>query len=380
MVWDEEEPIDFLMESLPNINVALRSGVEDKIGREAATRLLAGRIRRKLMTDVLEPLPFSITIAICTKDHPDLVERCLASLALLNEPVHGAPVSVDILVVDNASTDDRTERLVAKWSSVHYVQERRPGLNFARNRALEEASNTFIAFLDDDTTVDPGWLNGLLEAWRENPDADAFTGLILPYELETEAQILFERRGGFRRGFEKTRYHGDFLEGSPQYPCGAGIFGAGANMAFRCSVLRELGGFDEALDTGAPLPGGGDLDMFYRIVRHGYVLVYEPKYLVYHQHRREMKALKRQYWTWGQGFMAFVVKSYLADPTYRPRFRRLVWWWSKYMLVQVVRALRGRHVLPISFVMGELSGGLVGLCGEYQRSQQRIKRIKAAYP
>jgi hypothetical protein len=53
-----------------------------------------------------------------------------------------------------------------------------------------------------------------MEAWAENPDAAAFTGLVLPYELATDAQILFEQRGGFRRGFEKIRY-GQVLPGNP---------------------------------------------------------------------------------------------------------------------------------------------------------------------
>jgi hypothetical protein len=47
--------------------------------------------------------------------------------------------------------------------------------------------------------------------------------------------------------------------------------------------LLELGGFDDALDTGPPLPGRGDLDIFYRLVRRGYPLIREPKLLIYQQ-------------------------------------------------------------------------------------------------
>ena len=55
---------------------------------------------------------------------------------------------------------------------------------------------------------------------------------------------------------------GQVLSGNPLYPCGSGIFGAGCNMAFKREVLLKLGGFDEALDTGAPLPGGGRFRYF----------------------------------------------------------------------------------------------------------------------
>jgi GT2 family glycosyltransferase len=235
-----------------------------------------------------------------------------------------ATVPVEILVVDNAPSDMRTRKLIASLPDIRYVCEPKPGLNFARNQALREATGELLAFLDDDVTIDHGWLAGLLEAWAENPDAAAFTGLVLPYELVTEAQIIFEQRGGFRRGFEKIRY-GQSLPGNPLYPCGAGIFGAGANMAFHRDILIDLGGFDEALDTGTHIPGGGDLDIFYRIIRAGYPLVYEPQFLVFHQHRREIEALRRQYRrSWGLGFMAFVTKCYRTDPLQRPKLRRLL--------------------------------------------------------
>jgi hypothetical protein len=150
-------------------------------------------------------------------------------------------------------------------------------------------------------------------------------------------------------------------------------------MAFRREVLLELGGFDEALDTGAPLPGGGDLDIFYRIIRAGHTLVYEPRYLVFHKHRRRLAKLIRQYWSWGLGFMAFVSKTYQRDSTQRSKLRRLVAWWFQDQVYQLAKSLIGLHPLPPRMMLAELWGGVVGLMGEYTRSQSRVERIRRQF-
>ena len=375
----KDKPIGFLMQALPAKSIITSDELVPWIVQELGSKLLQESLREELVCPANQrPLP-SLTVAICTKDRTDNLARCLESLLKLqtaNKPV-GSP-NFEILVVDNAPSDEQTQKLVASLPTVNYVREPKPGLDFARNRALTEATNEMLAFLDDDVVVDRNWLDGFIEAWAENPDAAAFTGLVLPYELATEAQILFEQNGGFRRGFEKIRY-GQFLPGNPLYPCGSGIFGAGCNMAFRREILLKLGGFDEALDTGAPLPGGGDLDIFYRVIRAGYPLVYEPQYLVFHQHRREKEKLRRQYWTWGLGFTAFVVKSYQSDPPQRPKLRRLVWWWLKYQLDRLKNSLRGQYVLPPAMILAELWGGIVGIFGEYPRSLKRSDLIRRQF-
>lgn len=372
------KPVGFLMQPLPAKTALTPEDLAPLLSQEIGTKLLQETLREELVSPANQDQFPALTVAICTKDRPENVARCLESLLKLQN-LENSPPRFEILIVDNAPTDERTKELAATLPTVRYVREPRAGLDFARNRALQEATGEIIAYLDDDVTVDWKWLAGLMEVWAENPDAAAFTGLVLPYELQTEAQILFEQRGGFRRGFEKIRY-GSVLPGNPLYPCGSGIFGAGCNMAFRREVLLKLGGFDEALDTGRLLPGGGDLDIFYRVIRAGYPLVYEPQYLVFHQHRRDLAGLRRQYWSWGLGFMAFVVKSYQHDPAQRSKFRLLVLWWFKDQLRQLGESLIGRHVLPPRMILAELWGGIMGLWGEYSRSLRRIEQIKKQFP
>src|SRR6185312_16003710 len=101
---------------------------------------------------------------------------CLESLAALDDP------PFEILVIDNAPADDATERLVrGRFGHVRYVRELRPGLDWARNRAIEESVGEIIAFTDDDVIVDRGWTLALARVFASAPNAWAVTGLVAPF-------------------------------------------------------------------------------------------------------------------------------------------------------------------------------------------------------
>jgi len=363
-------PIGYLLkETEPGILLTCEI-LEEWIVESLKLKIVEEALSKELSRTECQPQMPSVSVAICTHDRPQRLIRCLRSLEMIRDH-HG----IEILVVDNAPRDGATASAAAQFPSVRYVVEKCAGLDFARNRAWLEAKGDWITYLDDDVIVDKWWFEGLQEAWKENQDASAFTGLVMPLELGSRAQILFERRDGFRRGFDKRRY-GASLPGNPLYPCGAGIFGAGCNMAFRRDVLRELGGFDDALDTGASLPGGGDLDMFYRVIRAGGVLVYEPSYMVFHEHRHSETDLQRQYFSWGLGFMAFVGKHLHGSVEDKDRFRSLARWWARDQLRQLKASLRSRHPLPPRMILAEISGGIMGILGQYRRSCKRIERIR----
>jgi hypothetical protein len=105
--------------------------------------------------------------------------------------------------------------------------------------------------------------------------------------------------------------------------------------------------------------------------------VYEPRFLVFHQHRREMSALRRQYArSWGLGFMCYLTKCLKTDPERRINLVRLMIWWFSHHTRGVIEhlakcALRRDHVPP-SLLVGELWGGVVGLLGGYERSRRRV--------
>jgi len=372
LLRDGRHPLGFLLiprSQAPSTGAALT----DLAAAVAAPGLLTERVRRGLLRGEESPPAAtpSVTVAVCTRNRPDDLVECLGSV-LAAVGTHPA----EILVVDNCPPDERTREVVSRLDGVRYVREPVAGLDVARNRALEEARGEWIAFVDDDVRVDRYWLDGFAAALVEHPDAAALTGLVLPAELQTEAQLRFERRGGFGRGYEQRRWDGRHAPGNRLHPLGAGIFGAGCNMAFDVAVMRSAGGFDEALDTGPPLPGGGDLDAFYRVLDAGHVLVYEPRMAVFHRHRRGMDELRRQYASWGSGFAAFLGARW-GDPRERGQIVRMVLWWLRYQQRQLAGGVRERNREDVRSAWAELVGGVTGLPFGYARSRRRMALRRA---
>ena len=307
------------------------------------------------------PLP-TVTVAVCTRDRPADLARCLDSLQCLEY------ANLEIIIVDNAPSSHASERLVhTYYPGMRYFCESRPGLDWARNRAIMESLGEIIAFTDDDVVVHPGWIHALAAAFAEKPEVMAVTGLVVPYELETEAQLLFEQHGGFGRGFVRkwARVARENGESFPYH--GTGQFGTGANMAFRRNLFDKIGGFDPALDVGTVTNGGGDLEMFFRVLKEGYLLLYEPRAIVRHRHRRNYAELRSQITNWGIAFYAYLVRSASAYPDERIAFIRfgIRWLWRhmRQLFISLFRSSR----LGRDLILAELYGSIIGLF-RYQKA------------
>ena len=98
-------------------------------------------------------------------------------------------------------------------------------------------------------------------------------------------------------------------------------------MAYRRRVFATIGEFDPALDVGTVTQGGGDLDMFFRVMQHGLVLVYEPAAIVRHRHRRTQGGVHRQLVGWGSGFYAYLARNAAMQPRARAAIVRFGLWY-----------------------------------------------------
>ena len=138
-----------------------------------------------------------MTAVICTRERPLGLKACLDSLMQQHYPDYS------VLVVDNAPATDASSRVVSEMQdhpvSVKYVVEPRRGLAWARNCALEMVPSGITAWIDDDEVADRYWLAELARGFAEHPDAAAVSGIMLPAELETQAQVWFEQYGGHHK-------------------------------------------------------------------------------------------------------------------------------------------------------------------------------------
>jgi GT2 family glycosyltransferase len=277
----------------------------------------------------------------------------------------------EILIVDNCPSDQSTAELVSRHPPIRYIHEPTPGLDAARNRALAEARGEVVAFTDDDARVDQGWLTALLENF-EDPTVAVVTGITMPAELETEAQRWFEEKDGFGRGFVRQEYDAETL-----LPLAAGRVGAGVNMAIRRSAVEEIGLFDLALDGGTLSRSGGDQEFFFRALSRGFRIVYEPRALVWHKHRREWDALRHTLYGYGVGVFAWWTSALLNE-----RETTLLWraprWFFEYHVRNLSRALLRRpgHV-PLDLAWAEFLGAVAGPAS-YFRARRRVARSDRA--
>lgn len=253
----------------------------------------------------------SIVVATCA--NPEIVVGCVEAI---RTNVDGA---FEVIVVENrpkgSTVASALKERVGDDDRVRYVEEHRPGLSSARNAGLNAARGELVAFTDDDVRVDAVWARAIRARFAAEPEVDCVTGLILPLELETPAQLLDERFASFGKGFVRRSYSLDSPPpDQPLFPYTAGYFGSGANMTFRAKVIREMGGFDKALGTGTPARGSEDLDICIRLLQSGRRLTYEPSAMVWHRHPDTYAGVRRQVFGYGVGLGAMLTKQIVLGP------------------------------------------------------------------
>jgi GT2 family glycosyltransferase len=306
----------------------------------------------------LQNAPFA-SVVIATHNRTESLAETISSLLDMVYP------RFEIIVVDNApATDDTASFIQQNYPGddlVRYVREDYPGLSVAHNSGLKAVSASYVAFTDDDVILDRYWLANLIRGFFEAENVGCVTGMILPYEIETAAQAWIEQYGGFSKGFQPQVF--DLKEhriDHPLYPFAAGWFGSGASMAFKTDVLVDLGGFDPATGAGTIAMGGDDLSAFFQVVSQGHRLVYEPRAMLFHKHRREYQGLRRQAYGYGVGLSAFLTKTIFDRP-------------------QRLLTLASRIPAGLAYLFGAQSNKNAKKLADYPAELNRLERLGMLY-
>lgn len=298
--------------------------VSGRVVRTSWERLVAGELPDSAKREIVDAAAWAIwleehalparalsipdsraSIVVCTRDRTDDLERCLDSIR-----TH-ARNALEVVVVDSAPSDQSTRELVASRPDITYVHEPRPGLSIARNTGIAASVGDVIAFTDDDAVIESRWLDELLGPFND-PTVGVVTGLGLPYELNSKSQEWFERLSSFIKGYDRKEF------GIPSVdPLGAGNVGAGVNMAVRRTALNEIGVFDEIFGPGTPAKAGDDHEFFYRALRSGHRIVYEPRAIIRHTHRRDWPALERAAESYGTAVYAWWIHALIHHRDFR---------------------------------------------------------------
>jgi GT2 family glycosyltransferase len=213
-------------------------------------------------------VPPDVSVVVVTWNGREYLDDCLGAIAAQQE------VAAETILVDNASTDGSAEyvRAAFPWVRIVRLAENR-GFAGGNNAGAREATGTFLAFLNNDTRADPGWLRAL----RASVDLDARVALVTsrivymhdPATLDSAGDGLLRWGGAFKR------LHGQPAAGALESQEVFGVCGAACLMPK--AVFEELGGFDEDFFASHE-----DVDLSYRARLRGYRCQYAASAVVHH--------------------------------------------------------------------------------------------------
>jgi glycosyltransferase involved in cell wall biosynthesis len=245
-----------------------------------------------------------ITAILCTYNRWKMLATALDSIAKQTLP---ESVEWEVLVVDNNSRD-QTREVVEDFSRRHprhfrYLFEPQQGKSYALNAGIREAKGEVLAFMDDDVTVDPRWLDNLTAPLRNGEWAGSGGRTISTQSFTPPDWLALE---GPYCMMGVIYAHFDLGD----EPCELDIPPYGTNMAFRRVMFEKYGGF--RADLG-PRPGseirGEDTELGRRLMAAGEHLRYEPSAVVYHS-IPEGRVTKDFFLTWWLDFGRATVREW----------------------------------------------------------------------
>ena len=259
--------------------------------------------------------PF-VSVIVITFNRATILKACLESL---NDQTYPKD-RYEVIVVDDCSKDNTVEvaRLYGAKVISHEVNR---GIPSARNTGLAAAKGEITAYIDDDAIADPAWLENLIQPFSD-PEVTASGGQTFAFKTEFIAERYLAAGGygnpaplAFGKSknpisrfmvYLKSMFTPVTISAKPIEV--QAVFGL--NCAFRTSVLRAVGGYDETLLADE------DSEISTRLRQSGAHIMFVPDAIIHHRHRERLGYLIRQTYRRSQYTVGYYAKEKKTLPIF----------------------------------------------------------------
>jgi GT2 family glycosyltransferase len=227
------------------------------------------------------------------------LQTCLDSLARQTYP------NIEIIITDNASSDGSQTFIRENYPSVRLVElPTNRGFTGACNAGMAAAQGSYIALLNNDTEVDPKWVEAIVDVFERHPEVGSVASKMLLFDKRdhihtTGDYFTLDGRAGNRGVWQKD-------EG--QYEREEYVFSAcGGSAAYRRLMLDQIGMLDDDFFFS-----GEDVDLGWRAQLAGWRCLYTPCAIVYHHLSATGGGVTASYHD-GRNLIYILVKNYPSE-------------------------------------------------------------------
>lgn len=246
-----------------------------------------------------------VAILILNYNGEEHLDACLQSIDAMTFPKQ----RLDVVVADNASTDDSLKICAERYPWARVIEHgENLGFSAGNTKAAEALDHDYVAFLNNDTRVAPGWLEPLVACLDENEDVVCAGSHVLDFEGE---RVLYAGSSMHFSGFGYQKGMGDPLEAHPTdaEPRDT-LFATGCAMLVRREVYLKTGGFDPEFFAYYE-----DVDLGWRWHVLGYRTLYVPSSVIYHKESASFRhsPTDRKQLLWNRNVLCAMFKNYEDD-------------------------------------------------------------------
>lgn len=219
-----------------------------------------------------------VSIVIPSKDHPDILKRCIESLKAKTVLPDGC--SYELIVVDNGSSAENKE-IIAKFLSeneaLYIYEERDFNFSYMCNSGAKNAKGDYVLFLNDDMEIiEEDWLSKMLSKASLEYAGAVGAKLLYPNSDKIQHAGITNLRIGPAHKLQFLSDEIDHYYGKNRYVHDV-LAVTGACLLLKKSIFDEVGGFDEKLAVAF-----NDVDLCYRVYEHGYYNIVRCDTVLYH--------------------------------------------------------------------------------------------------